>query len=111
MIEFVKKSAAWALAVTTGIFTFVPESFFENSEWISQEFLEQYKLFADLEVKDVNVIISRLACLMGIWIVISLVYALFLKIRRWINIKGENYCSTNGDLTLEVILSETCTEA
>lgn len=91
MIEFIRKSAAWAFAVTTGIFTFVPESFFENYEWISMKFLESHKAFADLAIKDVNVVISRLASLIGIWIVISLAYVIFLNVSWWITIKGENY--------------------
>lgn len=91
MIRFIKKSTAWAFAVTTGMFTFVPESFFRKCKWFSKEFLERFKLLADLDVKDINIIISRLVCLMGVLIVISLVYAIFLTIRRWITIKGENY--------------------
>lgn len=91
MIEFIKKSATWAFAVTTGIFTFVPESFFRNSEWISSEFIEKYELFAALNIEDVNIVISRLVCLAGIWIVISLIYAVFLKVRCSVTIKGENY--------------------
>ena len=91
MIEFIKKSATWAFAVTTGIFTFVPESFFRNNEWISSEFIEKYELLAALNIEDVNIVISRLVCLAGIWIVISLIYAVFLNVRCSVTIKGENY--------------------
>lgn len=91
MISFFKKSIALAFAVVTGVFTFVPESFFENYEWISQALLQQCKLFSDLDAKDINIVITRLICFFFIWIVISLVYLLFLKARRWITIKGENY--------------------
>ena len=69
----------------------MPESFFENCEWISQERLNQCKFLADLEAKDVNIVISRLACLLLVWFATSAVYALFLKVRRWTTIHGENY--------------------
>lgn len=91
MNDFINKSAAMTFTVTTGIFTFVPESFFAKCEWISQEFIKRYKLFSDLDVKDINIIISRLLCLMIIGIVTSLGYVFFLKVRRWITIQGENY--------------------
>ena len=91
MIDFIKKSVAAAFAVVTGIFTFVPESFFASRGWITQELLNQCKWISGLEAEDVNIIISRLACFLLIWIAISAVYALFLKLRRWTTIHGENY--------------------
>ena len=62
MIDFIKKSVAAAFAVVTGIFTFVPESFFASRGWITQELLNQCKWISGLEAEDVNIIISRLAC-------------------------------------------------
>ena len=91
MIDFIKKSVAAAFAVVTGIFTFVPESFFASRGLITQELLNQCKWISGLEAEDVNIIISRLACFLLIWIAISAVYALFLKLRRWTTIHGENY--------------------
>lgn len=91
MIGFIKKSVTWAFAITTGIFTFVPESFFEIRKWISSDLIEQCKLFTDLNVNDVNIVISRLLCFFEIWIVVSLAYWGFLKVRNSIIIKGENF--------------------
>lgn len=91
MIDFFKKSATMAFAVITGIFTFVPESFFAARKWISQELLNQCEAFSDLEAEDINIIISRLICLGLTWIVISLGYTLFLRLKLWTTIKGENY--------------------
>lgn len=91
MIELLKKSATGALAVTTGIFTFVPESVFGIHEWISQSFLDQCKQLSDLRAYEINVIISRLICFMLIWIVATVLYALFRKLRQWTTIRGENY--------------------
>ncbi len=62
MIDFLKKSVTLAFAFTTGIFTFVPESFFKNYRWISQDYFDQYKLLSYLNAQDVNIIISRLIC-------------------------------------------------
>lgn len=91
MIDFIVKSGTLAFAIVTGVFTFTPEAFFGKHEWITQEALEQCKWFARLDVQDVNIIISRLVCFLLIWIVISFLYAIFLKFRKWITIKGQNY--------------------
>lgn len=91
MIDFFKKSATMAFAVITGVFTFVPESFFATRKWISQEFLNRCEAFSDLEAEDINIIISRLICFGLTWIVISLGYTLFLRLKLWTTIKGENY--------------------
>ena len=91
MIDFIKKSVTLAFAVVTVIFTFVPESFFGDCDWISQDFLKQCKLFSDLDATDVNIVISRLVCFALVWIAVSAIYALFLKFRRWTTIHGENY--------------------
>lgn len=90
MINFIFKSVAMAFAIVTGIFTFVPEAFFGKHEWIAQVTLEQGG-FSRLDAQDVNIVISRLACFLLIWIVTSLLYMSFLKLRRWVTIKGQNY--------------------
>lgn len=91
MIAFIKKSVAAAFAAVTGVFTFVPESFFANHEWITQNFLDQCNWISDVSATEINVVISRLICFGLIWIVTAAVYILFLALRRWITIRGENY--------------------
>ena len=91
MIDFIKKSVGAAFAVVTVIFTFVPESFFASHEWIAPELLNQCKWISVLSSTDVNVIISRLACFLLVWVATSAAYALFLILRRWITIRGDNY--------------------
>ena len=91
MIGFLKKSVAWAFAIVTGVFTFIPETFFGNCRWISQDFLEHCKWFSKLNAQDINIIISRLMCFFLVWIVTSAVYSFFLKFRLWTTIHGDNY--------------------
>lgn len=91
MTDFIVKSVAWAFAIVTGIFTFVPEAFFGQHEWIPQETLEQCKWFAHLDAQDANIVISRLVCFLLVWAITSLLYMAFLKFRRCITIKGQNY--------------------
>ena len=91
MIDFILKSVALAFGIVTGIFTFVPETFFGEYEWVTKEALEQYKCFMCLDAQDVNIVISRLVCLLFVWIGTSLLYVAFLMLRRWITIKGQNY--------------------
>jgi len=88
---FIKKSVSLAFFVVTVISTFVPEAFFGKYEWISQENVEQYKWFVSLDAQTVNIIISRLVCFCIVCCITSLVYALFLKLRRCTTIKGYNY--------------------
>lgn len=91
MIDFILKSLGMAFGLVTGIFTFVPESFFGTCSWISQDTLDQYKLLSVLKAQDVNITLSRLTCFFLIWIGTSLIYAVFLKIQWWTTIKGPNY--------------------
>ena len=91
MINFVKKSAAWAFAIITCVFTFVPESFFGGHKWIAIALPKQCELFSNLKAEDVNIAISRLVCFGFVWIATSVVYAFFLKFRQWTTIYGENY--------------------
>lgn len=91
MIDFIKKNAVFAFATATGVFAFVPESLFGNIGWVSQEYLEKNKLFSNIEVQDINIIISKIVCFFVVWIVTSFVHTVFLKIRWWITIKGQNY--------------------
>lgn len=91
MINFIKKSVPWAFAAVTGVFTFVPESFFASHRWVTQELLNEFKLLSKVDAASVNIIISRLACFLAIWIAISVIYLLFLLFRRWTTIYGDNY--------------------
>lgn len=91
MIDFIVKSVALAFGIVTGIFTFTPETFFGKREWITQEALEQCKWFSHLDAQEVNIVISRLVCFLLIWVAISVLYATFLRFRKWTTIKGQNY--------------------
>lgn len=91
MIDFIQKSVALAFGIVTGIFTFVPEVFFEKYEWVTKCSLERSKLFVYFDVQDVNIVISRLVCFVIVWIGTSLIYIAFLKFRKRVVIKGQNY--------------------
>ena len=80
-----------AFGIITAIFTFVPEAFFEKYDWITKDVFQQNKLFACLEAQETNIIISRLVCFFLVWIGTALSYMFFLKARRWVTIKGQNY--------------------
>ena len=91
MIDFIIKSVEWAFGIVTGIFTFVPETFFGRCEWVTEEYFEQSRCFTNLDVKDANIIISHFVCFFLVWLGTSLAYAIFLKLRRWVTFKGSNY--------------------
>lgn len=91
MSNFFRKSLTVAFGVTTGIFTFVPESLFRGCGWIKQEWLTKTQWFSILDAQDINVIISRLLCFAVVWLGTVIIYATFLGFRQWTTIKGENY--------------------
>lgn len=89
--DVIGKSVGTAFAIVTGVFTIVPETFFGKNEWITQEALEKCNLFSRFEAHDVNVIISRLVCILLVLVATSLVCTAILIFRRGITIKGQNY--------------------
>lgn len=91
MITFITKSFGIAFPLVTGIFTFVPESFFKGHEWLPRNLLEQYKLISCINIQDINIIISRFACFLMVWFIALLLYGLFLYFRKRIIIRGQNY--------------------
>lgn len=68
MIDFFVKSGTWAISITTLIFTFVPETYFEK-----------------------NIILNRILTLLCVFIIVVIFYGLFLICRRSITVKGHNY--------------------
>lgn len=79
MCKFMKKSAVLTMSLTTGIFTFIPESLFGKWKLISNASCE------------INVILNRLLSLGMVFGSVVLVYALCLKYRNSVFINGKNY--------------------
>lgn len=79
MIKFFKPVYAWAVGITSAIFTITPESVFIN-----------HKLPLDI-ADDVNLVLTRIAFFVGIFILFSLGNLVYLPCRRKVNIKGGNY--------------------
>lgn len=100
MRSFITKSIGWAFAIISGIFSFIPESFFGQKEWLTQEFIARYKSLSSIDAYNINITISRLISFFGVWALASLVYAVFLIKRKKITIKGHNYsiCIEYGDI-------------
>lgn len=91
MIDFLKKSVAWAFGIVTGVFMFVPESFFEKCKWITQNVFQHYELLSGLDINDINITISRIVCFLVIFVMTSVAYTIYLKYNKCITIKGDNY--------------------
>lgn len=68
MIDFFIKSGTWSISITTLIFTFVPETYFEK-----------------------NIILNRILTLFCVFIIVVIFYWLFLICRKSITFKGHNY--------------------
>lgn len=79
MFKFFKKSNALALSAVTIIFTFVPEIFFG-----------QYKLLSHASV-EANIVLNRILTFIIMFGISSLIYAVYLQLRKSVRIKGNNY--------------------
>ncbi len=79
MIDFFKKSFAWALSIVTVIFTFVPETFFEKNKLLSNASSEA------------NVILNRVIVFLAMLILSAIINTLYLVFRNSICIKGNNF--------------------
>lgn len=100
LINIITKAFAAAGSIVAGVFTFFPESFFGQYKWVTQELLDQNKVTSSLNAQDINIVFSRLACFVLIWMAVLLVYGVILRLRQSITLKGENYtiCVEYGNI-------------
>lgn len=79
MINFLKKSCAWALSIITVIFTFVPETYFGKLKLLSTA------------SNEANIVLIRVLAF-GVVLLFSIIgNGLYLLCRKTITIKGNNY--------------------
>lgn len=79
MYKYIKNCLAWAISITTVVFTFIPESVFKCCKLI--------KNASD----EVNIIANRILVFFVVVLVVVIVYTLYLCFRQSIWIKGKNY--------------------
>lgn len=79
MIKFSKQVVTWSLGIITGLFTLVPEAIFGC-----------YKIAPNVP-HEVNIIINRVICFLGIAVLVAIVYGCYIPLRKSINIRGKNY--------------------
>lgn len=83
-------SLRWALAVTTTIFTFVPEGLFTYFPWnvygllVNFESINHYALY-------MATLINRGSCFIAIWLLWYLAYRIYLSCRKHVTIKNRHY--------------------
>lgn len=79
MINFLKKSSTWALSIITLVFTFVPEICFGKFELLSNA------------SEEANIVLTRALAFVVVLVLSIIGNALYLRFRRRIRIKGNNY--------------------
>lgn len=79
MRNFLERSLTWAFSIITVVFTFVPESVFKHFK-----FLEKAS-------DEVNIIANRILAFLAVTLLVMIVYALILRFRQSVQIKGRNY--------------------
>lgn len=87
----IKKSTTASLAIITFIFTFTPEAIYESKEWVSQKTLDNFECLSCFEAKDINIIFSRVALFIVIWLAAVVLCVIYKSICKKITIKGDNY--------------------
>lgn len=99
MINLLKKSSAYAFAIISIIFTFVPESIFEKIILIPEDFIKKFKCIEE-NTLEINIIVNRVFSFIVIWLITVVVYKVYLMLRKKISIEGNNYRITveYGDL-------------
>lgn len=91
MKEIFKKCATCAFAITSALFTFVPESFFRIVRWIPAQSAQKKMIERGITEIEIDIIISRLLCFAAIWVVTAIGYCIYKAMRRSVKIKGDNY--------------------
>lgn len=79
MIDFLKKSAAYTVAIFSFVLTIVPEDSFKC--------ISLCKTWSD----EIVILVNRLILLITIWIATMVVYKLAISIKWWKDISGRNY--------------------
>lgn len=90
MLDFIKKTTLSAFAITSTVFTFTPESLFEVIDWIAPALIVNCDVISN-KADEINIIISRVVLFLLIWFACALLYGIFLKIKWFRRIKGNNY--------------------
>ena len=79
MIKFSKQVVAWALGIISAVFTLVPEALFGCCK------------IAPSAPYEVNIIINRLLCFLGVTVLVAIIYGGYFHLRKSIYIRGKNY--------------------
>lgn len=87
----VKEDISLSFVIVTVIFTFIPSSFFENTDWIPKNFYDLFTLNSFISLKDLNTIISRISCFLFSLFMISIFNRLRRSYKKTVKIEGSNY--------------------
>lgn len=90
MSDLLKKSSAYAFAIISAVFTFVPEAVFGTVSLIPEAVLKQFKWIED-NISEISIIVNRILAFMLVWAITALGYKVYLHWRNKIKIKGNNY--------------------
>ena len=98
MSDLLKKSVAYAFAIISAVFTFIPEVIFGKVILISEDVLKQFTL--EGYTLEINIIVNRVLTFVIVWFFTAFGYKTYLLLRNKVSIKGNNYKITveYGDL-------------
>lgn len=90
MIYYLKKSAAYAFATISAVFTFVPEATFRKVLLIPETVFKDFK-WIEYNTSEINIIINRVFTFLIVWVIVAIMYKVHLCLRNKVSIKGNNY--------------------
>ena len=90
MIDLFKKSGAYAFAIISIVFTFVPETVFARVVLIPEDTLSQFA-WVQNNISEINIILNRVIVFMFIWVVSAIACEGCRYSRNSIKIRGCNY--------------------
>lgn len=91
MINYLKQSLIAAFTIISVAFTFIPESLFQKTVWVSEPLLSQFAFLSKCNVTEVNTVISRIVFFLILWCLSSIGYVLLHRLKTWRTFKGDNY--------------------
>lgn len=84
MSDLLKKSVAYAFAIISAVFTFIPEVIFGKVILISEDVLKQFTL--EGYTLEINIIVNRVLTFVIVWFFTAFGYKTYLLLRNKVSI-------------------------
>lgn len=91
MISTFKKTKEITISLFSAICVVLPDSCFGIIGWISESTIKEMSILSNLDIKTINILISRLLLLIVLYFVVKFTYSYYINSIKGITLYGENY--------------------